>query len=133
MSVPTLTITDLRKFAPRGDADILQGIVEHQELLGQFGVTTCKRFQHLMAQIGQASAGFRTTVEYASRKAYEGRKDLGNTEPGDGVRFRGGGLIQLTGRYNVTEASEDLGVDYVNNPRLLREFPGALLAALWYC
>ncbi|WP_346241505.1 glycoside hydrolase family 19 protein, partial [Streptomyces malaysiensis] len=45
-----------------------------------------------------------------------GRKNLGNTEPGDGHRFRGRGFTQLTGRSNYEAASRDLGIDLVNNP-----------------
>lgn len=44
--------------------------------------------------------------EFASGAAYEGRKDLGNTQPGDGKRFKGRGPIQLTGRANYKKAGD---------------------------
>ena len=59
--------------------------------------------------------------EFASGAAYEGRGDLGNTEPGDGVRFKGRGYVQITGRANYAEWSERLGVDLVGNPELAED------------
>ena len=49
-------------------------------------------------------------------KKYDGRKDLGNTVPGDGARFKGRGFVQLTGRRNYTLASQKLGFDLVGKP-----------------
>ena len=49
-------------------------------------------------------------------KRYDGRRDLGNTQPGDGNRFHGRGYVQLTGRANYKRASMELGVDFVENP-----------------
>ena len=49
--------------------------------------------------------------ELASGAAYEGRKDLGNAQPGDGPRFKGRGLIQLTGRVNYAAYGRSIGVD----------------------
>jgi putative chitinase len=57
-------------------------------------------------------------VEYASGKAYEGRKDLGNTQPGDGVRYKGRGVIQLTGRANYRALGDYLGINLEAQPDL---------------
>ncbi|HEX8248829.1 MAG TPA: hypothetical protein VF599_11685 [Pyrinomonadaceae bacterium] len=51
-------------------------------------------------------------------KKYDGRKDLGNTQPGDGLRFKGRGFVQITGRLNYTKFSKILGADLVGNPKL---------------
>lgn len=61
---------------------------------------------------------FRTMEEYASGAAYEGRTSLGNTQPGDGKRFKGRGFVQITGRRNYTDWAKRLGVDLVGRPEL---------------
>lgn len=66
-------------------------------------------------EVGRA---FKPIMEYASGQAYEGRADLGNTQPGDGVRYKGRGYIQLTGRANYASYGQKLGLDLVNNPDL---------------
>lgn len=100
----------------------------------RFGITTTLQKAHFLAQVAHESDGFRTATEYASGKAYEGRKDLGNTQPGDGVRFKGRGLIQLTGRANYQAYSRALYGDdrCVQRPEMLAELPDAALAAGWY-
>jgi hypothetical protein len=69
---------------------------------------------------------WKTAEEYASGKAYEGRKDLGNTVKGDGVRFKGRGLVQITGRRNYTDWAKRLGVDLVTLPKLAAELQYAV-------
>jgi predicted chitinase len=61
---------------------------------------------------------FRCVREKASGEAYEGRKTLGNTQPGDGPKYKGGGYLQLTGRRNYTYYGGALGYDLVNQPEL---------------
>ncbi len=85
----------------------------------QFEINTPVRLLCFMAQVGHESGGLFFTEELASGDAYEGRKSLGNTQPGDGRRYKGRGLIQITGRANYQSISNSLGVDFVKNPTLL--------------
>lgn len=77
--------------------------------LKRFEIDTPARIAHFMAQIAHESGGLRWLEEIADGSAYEGRFDLGNTQPGDGKRFKGAGVIQLTGRANYEAFSEFIG------------------------
>ncbi|NLG54047.1 MAG: hypothetical protein GX542_00095, partial [Rhodococcus sp.] len=83
-------------------------------------------------QLVVESDSFRTFEEYASGRAYEGRADLGNTQPGDGERYKGRGAIQVTGRHNYSQVSEAIGVDFVANPELIAAPEYAFATAVWY-
>jgi predicted chitinase len=85
-----------------------------------------------LAQCAHESAKFTTTKEFADGSQYEGRKDLGNVNPGDGVKYKGRGFIQITGRANYTQAAKDLGIDLVNHPELAEKPDVATKVSLWY-
>lgn len=123
----------LKSVAPKGNTDIIKATANaFPGVVAEFGISTTLRQAHFLAQLAHESDGFKTTVEYASGSAYETRRDLGNTMPGDGKRFKGRGLIQLTGRANYAAASKALGVDFVSQPHLAAQFPHAMRIAGWY-
>ena len=85
-----------------------------------------------LAQLGHESGSFVFRQEFASGAAYEGRADLGNTEPGDGPRYRGRGWIQVTGRRNYRTAGLALGVDLEAEPERAAEPEIAWRVAAWF-
>lgn len=101
-------------------------------VLSDYKINTPLRIAHFMGQVTHECAGFRTTEEFASGAAYEGRADLGNTERGDGRRYKGRGLIQLTGRANYREIGGKLGLDLEGNPELAAEPATSLRIACEY-
>lgn len=105
-----------------------------EETCIRFGIDTTLRKSHFLGQVAHESREGRYMEELASGRAYEGRTDLGNTQPGDGVRYKGRGLIQLTGRSNYTAYSfARFGDDRaVRNPQMVARLPDAALAAGWY-
>ncbi len=128
-----LTQAQLQAIAPTTPAAQLALLLPHlNRTLREYQIHTPLRIAHFLAQVAHESDGFRATEEYASGAAYEGRLDLGNTQPGDGRRFKGRGLIQVTGRANYLEAGRALGVDLLANPARLAEADLATRSAGWF-
>lgn len=150
----SITRGQLTRFAPVAKPELVDALVEGAEDIRKAGITTPLRLQHFLTQLATETGGFRATEEnmrysaermtkvwpsrfptvasakpYAmnpeklANKVYGGR--LGNNQAGDGWRYRGGGMMQTTGRTNYRAAG------FEDNPDELRSNPRtALLSAL---
>ena len=97
------------------------------------GNDKCNIISAFAAQLAHESVGLAIFEEFASGEAYEGRcKQLGNCNPGDGVKYKGRGAIQITGRSNYQQVSSYLGEDFIKKPELL-VFPSyGFKASVWF-
>jgi len=134
MSTWTIDPDALRHVCPNLGPDEAGRIADALgEAFRRFEITTPRRAAMAVAQWAHESDHFRTATEYASGEAYEGRRDLGNTRPGDGRRFKGRGRIQITGRANYERVAKGLKIDCVNRPELLASPPYSELASgFWW-
>ena len=103
----------------------------------EFDINTPLRWAHYLAQISHESAELRYSEEIASGKAYDTGKlaiKLGNTPEadGDGQKYKGRGLIQVTGRANYEAYKQYCGFDVVERPELLAKPVGAIRSSMWF-
>lgn len=133
----------LARMSGRGVNDNMRSVIDGLAMAGiGAGLNRPHRLAIYLAQIGHESDWFRWDREIwgptAAQKGYEGRKDLGNTQPGDGYRYRGRGPIQNTGRANTTEFRDwarkldPAAPDFVANPDLINTDPWEGLVPIWY-
>lgn len=134
----TLTNEHLKKIYPNSTESnrlkYLNYIIYYATI---YDINTIERMAAFLAQIGHESGQLLYVKELASGEAYEGRKSLGNTEKGDGKKYKGRGLIQVTGRANYMAFDKwvtnvPMGTDFVEQPELLTEPQYAVLSAFWY-
>ena len=110
------------------------------DCLRRCNCTTVERAAMLLAQVGEESASLRFPTELASGAEYEGRRDLGNTQPGDGRRFKGRGFIQVTGRANYGDLSKwahenglcAMPTHFVDHPDDLASDTHVWTGVVWY-
>jgi putative chitinase len=130
MSEWTISPDALRHVCPNLDeaaaARIAKGL---GQAFARYHINTKARVAMAVAQWAHESDHFRTSEEYASGAAYEGRADLGNTHPGDGKRFKGRGRIQITGRTNYVAMAKALDISCVDSPEILSRCPYSELAS----
>jgi len=135
---PALAVTRERllSLAPSANATIVAGIAEQFDTLaGGHAVTTRRRICHFLAQAAHETDGFRTLEEYGGPAyfvRYENRHDLGNSQAGDGIRYHGRGIFQLTGRANYRRFGQLLGVDLEAEPEWAKEPETSLRVAFAY-
>lgn len=129
----TISIEQLKKIYTEAPVARLEKfIVPLNQTLEKYEINTPQRQRMFLAQIGHESGQLQWVQELASGKAYEGRRDLGNTQIGDGVRYKGRGLIQITGRKNYALCALGLDLPLLENPELLEQPTYAALSAGWY-
>ncbi len=122
-------LIQIMPYAKQRAATFLDGI---NQTMVEADISTKLRAASFLAQIGHESGQLRYVEEIASGAAYEGRLDLGNKFKGDGVRFKGRGLIQVTGRDNYMRCGIKLGLDLINDPLLLKLPINACRSAGWF-
>lgn len=128
-----ITLDQLKAIYKEGDAKRISLFLEPlNKVIDEYEINTPQRLRMFLAQIGHESGQLRYVREIASGEAYEGRKDLGNTEPGDGKKYKGRGLIQITGKRNYVLASLALDLPLLENPELLEQPLYAARSAGWF-
>lgn len=130
-----ITQQQLKAIVPNIKPANLQVYTEQLNIyMPQYGIDTLARITPFLANLAHESGSFNYTREIASGAAYEGRKDLGNVHPGDGKKFRGRGLIQITGRGNYKWCSMGMYGDdrLLEQPELLEQPGPATQSACWF-
>jgi putative chitinase len=130
---PALSAAQLKAIMPKltdeGAGKFLQPL---NDAMKEFGITTPQRRAAFLAQVAHESGDLRYMEEPIATMNYEGRADLGNTQPGDGKRYKPRGPLQLTGRANYRAAGRALKLDLENQPELVIKPEIGCRVAAWY-
>lgn len=128
-----LSVDRLIEIAPYASRAQVTLLLPHLLLtMAEYEINTPLRQAHFLAQLIHESGSFNYLEEIDPGDYLEGRTDLGNTQPGDGRRFKGRGLIQITGRSNYQACGQALGIDLIQAPTRLAEPDLACLSAGWF-
>lgn len=139
----SLTADDLASIVGRPMTTVMQDVVAGVVARGgAAGIWPLHRLAHYISQTAHESGGYRHVIEgwgpTAAQRRYEGRADLGNTVPGDGFKFRGRTVGQITGRANYSSfltwcrANFRDVPDFLNDPDALLKSPWSGLAPVWF-
>lgn len=131
---PVVTLSELMRIMPYANSRAAVFLPCLNDAMEEYAINTPARQAAFLAQIAHESGSLRYVREIASGSAYEGRADLGNRRKGDGVKFRGRGLIQITGRANYQACSMALFGDdrLIKDPVLLEQPYNASRSAAWF-
>jgi putative chitinase len=132
-----LTLQDIRDFGVK--VDMSPYLSDLNKYLAEFQINTPKRISFFFSNILHEAGDFKYKEEIASGVDYEGRIDLGNTQKGDGKKFKGRTWMMVTGRYNYGELTNwckkrvtGFADDFVKNPELLTTPRYIVLATFWF-
>lgn len=127
-----MTADELRQVMPYSAGRVDAFVQPLTDAMAEFAINTTRRRAAFLAQVAHESGELRFLRELSDGKQYEGRGDLGNDQPGDGPRYKGGGLLQITGRANYRAAGAELSVPLEANPTLIETPPVAARTAAWF-
>jgi predicted chitinase len=128
----TITLAQLQEIMPNSGEKSEYYFPYIKKAMSSGGINNCARIAAFLAQIGHESGSLIYTTEIADGSGYEGITDIGNTSPGDGVRYKGRGVIQVTGKYNYQIVGDALGYDFVSDPEKLATTPYCVDSAVWW-
>lgn len=132
MTTLNITLAQLQSIMPLAHHRAEVFLAPLNAAMAEFEINTYLRQVAFLAQIAHESGQLLYVKEIASGSAYEGRKDLGNNEAGDGVKFKGRGLIQITGKANYTAIMLALNVDCLVHPEVLETPDNACRVSTWW-
>lgn len=128
-----VTLGELQRICPKTRSQILAVYVEPlNAAMQEFDINTPEREAMFIAQVAHESGGFIYTKELASGEQYQGRKDLGDIDPGMGAWTKGRGLIEITGVKNYEAASAYFGLDFMFDPEQLEKPEISCRVAGWF-
>ena len=136
-----LTTLQLLNICPGGTKENIERFIPHLNILmPKYEINTIHRVRHFIAQLAHESNQFNSVTEKYNGnpkeyfKKYDLRADLGNKFEGDGMKFKGRGLIQVTGRFNYTAASIDIFKDetLIIKPETLEQPYYAVEISCWF-